>query len=489
MSELLLEVRDLAVVTEASPAKPLVDEVSFSLRAGEVLTLLGESGSGKSLLAQAVMGSLPAGLAARGQVRVGGVESRADDCISRRALWGRQLALLPQEPWAALDPTMRAHAQVAETHRLVRGLPAAQAAQEALSGLTRLGLAADGPKYPFQLSGGMAQRVAFAATTAAGAPVLIVDEPTKGLDHDLRNQVIQLLQGALAAGGALLVITHDVALPRALGGQVAVMREAQVVEMGPCAQVLRSPASAYTRELLAAEPACWPDAPEAVAGGRAGTAADPPLVEARDITLRFGPRALFENLTLAVRAGERVAITGPSGSGKTSLGNVLLGLAQPSAGTVRRAQGVGPQGFQKLYQDPLAAFAPRLMLRAALRDLMRLHHTPPDALPTLLDRLGLSPALLERRPDQVSGGELQRIALARILLLQPALVFADEPTSRLDPINQKLTIALLLSALAERGGALLLVTHDPVLAHKASGRCLAIGAPRLQTQTVRAAAL
>jgi peptide/nickel transport system ATP-binding protein len=476
MSDVLLDVRDLAVMTEASPTRTLVDDVSFSLRAGEVLTLLGESGSGKSLLAQAVMGTLPTGLVARGHVRVGGVESRADDPNARRALWGRQLALLPQEPWSALDPTMRAHAQVAETHRLVRGLPAAQASERATADLTRLGLAADGLKYPFLLSGGMAQRVAFAATTAAQAPILIVDEPTKGLDHALRDQVIQLLQGALSAGGALLVITHDVALPRALGGQVAVMREAQVVERGPCLQVLRMPSSAYTRELLAAEPACWPDVPNAGTGAHAGTEDHPPLVEARDIALRWGARTLFDKLTVAVRAGERLAITGPSGSGKTSLGNVLLGLVKPSAGTVRRAPGMGPQGFQKLYQDPLAAFAPRLTLRTAMQDLMRLHGVRSDALPPLLDRLGLSPALLERRPHQVSGGELQRIALARMLLLRPALVFADEPTSRLDPINQKITIALLLSTLAERGGALLLVTHDPVLARKSSDRCLPIGA-------------
>jgi peptide/nickel transport system ATP-binding protein len=480
MSEPLLEVRDLAVLTETSPARTLVHEVSLSLSAGEVMTLLGESGSGKSLLAQAIMGTLPAGLIARGRVRVGGVESCADDSNARRALWGRQLALLPQEPWSALDPTMRAHAQVAETHQIVRGLPAAQASERATTDLARLGLAADGLKYPFRLSGGMAQRVAFAATTAAGAPVLIVDEPTKGLDHELRDQVIQLLQGALSAGSALLIITHDVALPRALGGQVAVMREAQVVEMGPCLQVLRSACSAYTRELLAAEPASWPDVPDAATGAHAGTAANPPLVEARDIALRLGGRTLFENLTVAVRAGQRMAITGPSGSGKTSLGNVLLGLVKPSAGTVRRAPHVGPQGFQKLYQDPLAAFAPRLVLRAAMQDLMRVHRMPPDALPVLLDRLGLSPALLERRPDQVSGGELQRIALARILLLRPALVFADEPTSRLDPINQKLTIELLVSVLAERCGALLLVTHDPVLARKVSDRSFVIGTPRLE---------
>jgi peptide/nickel transport system ATP-binding protein len=480
VSELLLEVRDLAVMRAASPTIALVHEVSFALHAGEVLTVLGESGSGKSLLAQAVMGTLPAGLVARGEVQVGRHASRAADAARRRPLWGRELALLPQEPWSALDPTMRAHAQVAETHRLVRGLPDAAAAQQATADLARLGLANDGRKYPFQLSGGMAQRVAFAATTAAGAPVLIVDEPTKGLDHALRDQIITLLQGVLSAGGALLVITHDVALPQALGGRLAVMRDAQVVELGACAQVLRDPGSPYTRELLEAEPARWPDLHTAMAGSCAPATTEPPLLEARGLTLRFGVRTLFEDLALSVYAGERIAITGPSGSGKTTLGNVLLGLARPTAGTVAHAPGLGPRRFQKLYQDPLAAFAPRLVLRTAFQDLMRLQRIPPEALPMLLERLGLTPALLERRPAQVSGGELQRIALARVLLLRPALVFADEPTSRLDPVNQKRTITLLLSMLAERGGALLLVTHDPVMAHKTSDRCLAIGEDRHQ---------
>lgn len=486
MSRPLLEVLDLAVVTAAAPARRLVNEVSFSLRAGEVLTLLGESGSGKSLLAQAVMGALPEGLVARGLVRLGHHASRADQPDTRRPLWGREVALLPQEPWSALDPTMRTHAQVAETYRLVRGLPRALATQQATAALAQLGLAADGRKYPFMLSGGMAQRVAFAATTAAGAPVLIVDEPTKGLDHDLRDQIVGQLQGVLAAGGALLVITHDVALPRALGGRVAVMREAQIVEIGTCDDVLQAPAHPYTRELLAAEPARWPDRPRASGAARAASTAGAALLEAHRLTQRFGSHTLFEDLSLEVRAGERIAVTGGSGSGKTTLGNVLLGLVKPTAGTVRRAQGLGRHAAQKLYQDPLAAFAPRLMLRTAMQDLMRLHGVPFHALQPLLDELGLSAALLERLPAQVSGGELQRIALARALLLQPALVFADEPTSRLDPISQQQTMTLLRTSLARHGGALLLVTHDPDLARKASDRCLELRPARVPPATVGA---
>ena len=464
----LLDVSDLEVRVDNAAGRPLVNEVSFRLEAGQVLSLLGESGSGKSLLAQAVMGTLPAGLRAHGSIGLAGSVTPAGRTEARRAAWGRRIALLPQEPWAALDPTMRAQAQVAETHRFVRGLPARDAAAAALQDLARLGLAAAAGHLPHQLSGGMAQRVAFAATTAAGAPVLIVDEPTKGLDVGLRDQVVALLQGVVAGGGALLVITHDVAVARSLGGRVAVMRDAEVVEMGEAEQVLAAPAHAYTQALLAAEPARWPARPPALP--RAGA----PLLQAHGVTQRFGRHVLFENLDLAIHAGERVALVGPSGSGKTSLGNVLLGLQRPASGRVERLPGGSPHGLQKLYQDPLAAFAPKLLLRQALQDLLRRHHLPPAAVPPLLQRLGLDDALLDRLPSQVSGGELQRIALLRLLLLQPVLVFADEPTSRLDLLTQQQTLALMLSTLEAAGGALLLVTHDPVLADKVAERCIAL---------------
>lgn len=473
MTTALLDVNGLAVRVDDAAGRLLVDEVSFRLEPGQVLCLLGESGSGKSLLAQAVMGTLPAGLRAQGSIGLAGSVTPAGRTQARRAAWGRRIALLPQEPWAALDPTMRAQAQVAETHRFVRGLPAPEAAAAARQDLARLGLAAAAGHLPHQLSGGMAQRVAFAATTAAGAPVLIVDEPTKGLDASLRDQVVALLQGVLAGGGALLVITHDVAVARALGGRVAVMRDAQVLEMGEAAQVLAAPAHAYTRALLAAEPARWPARPPAPAAPP-GSA---PLLRAHGVTQRFGAQLLFENLDLAVHEGERVALVGPSGCGKTSLGNVLLGLQRPAAGRVERRPGSPPHGMQKLYQDPLAAFAPRLVLRQALHDLLQRHRLPAAAVPPLLQQLGLDDALLDRRPAQVSGGELQRIALLRLLLLQPVLVFADEPTSRLDPLTQQQTMALLTSTLAASGGALLLVTHDADLAEKVADRCIGVHGP------------
>ncbi len=465
----LLAVHELSV-RSAVPARVLVEAVSFTLHAGEILTLLGESGSGKSLLAQAIMGTLPPGLRASGAIRVLDVETPADQPDRRRADWGRKLALLPQEPWSALDPTMKAKDQVAESHQYVGNLPAAEARARALQQLEHLGVGTAATHYPFMLSGGMAQRVAFAAATATGAQVLIVDEPTKGLDAELCHQIGALLRAVLAAGGAVLLITHDIALARSLGGTAAVMRDAQIVEQGRAAKVLHTPAHAYTRDLLAADPAAWPTCVVAAPNDNASL-----LVSAERLTQRFGARTLFDGINLQIRAAERLAIVGPSGSGKTTLGNVLLGLMPPSSGSVKRTGGFAAHRFQKLYQDPLAAFAPHLTLRQALHDLLHRHRLSEQAVPPLLDQLALNDSLLERLPHQVSGGELQRVALLRVLLLEPVLVFADEPTSRLDPITQRQTMQLLSSSLGARDGALLLVTHDAALARQLAARTLVLG--------------
>jgi peptide/nickel transport system ATP-binding protein len=468
----LLSIQDLKVWAAGRAQAPLVRETSFSIQAGTSLTLLGESGSGKSLLAHAIMGTLPGELRASGHITLGAERSRAERPGERRAWWGRRIALLPQEPWLALDPTMRSLAQVSETHRFVRSVGAAEARTWAREDFARLGLEGAAHKYPFALSGGMAQRVAFAATCAGGAPVLIADEPTKGLDHAMRDQIVTLLRGVIFEGGIVLCITHDVEVARALGGQVAVMRDSEVLEQGPAEQVLTVPVHPYTAQLLSAQPQAWDLAHLPPSLGERTV----PFLVAERVGKRYADRALFRDIDLSIRSGERVAITGPSGSGKTTFGNVLLGLVRPDRGVVRRLPEVAHTGFQKLYQDPVMAFAPRLSLRNALSDLLKLHGLAWSAVEALMPRLKLSEALLGRLPAQVSGGELQRFALLRMLLLKPALVFADEPTSRLDPLTQKETFEVLLENLAGTGSALLLVTHDQDLAAKVAQRQLVIGA-------------
>ncbi|GAB3117605.1 ABC transporter ATP-binding protein [Novispirillum itersonii] len=447
----------------------LVQPVSLTLRPGHAVTLLGETGSGKSLLAQALIGTLPPTLVAEGEVLLNGVSQLDQPPAARRALWGRTVAVLPQEPWLALDPTMRAGAQVMETRWLVGGLSrrrAWQAAREALRGLDVL--AADS-RLPGQLSGGMAQRVAFAAAQTGDAPLLVADEPTKGLDVSRRDQVTALLDRHVQAGGALLTITHDPAVARALGGTVVVMRDGAVLEQGPAAEVLFRPAHAFTQALLAADPEGWPRRESA------GAPAGQPVLTAREVAVARGGRTLFSGLSLDLAAGEVVGLSGPSGCGKSSFGDVCLGLLEPESGTVQRPA-MAPYRWQKLYQDPPAAFAPKVSLRTALMDVVRRHRCDPAAISPLLRRLGLDEALLDRLPSQVSGGELQRLALLRVLLLKPVFLFADEPTSRLDLLTQQETIGLLTAAAREQGCAVLLVSHDRTLLDRVCDRVLTLPA-------------
>lgn len=462
MSEFFLDVAGLRVIESAS-GKPIVDGVSLRVAAGGALTVLGESGSGKSLLAQAIMGTLAGGLRAEGAVTIAGELFDAADQPSRRRLWGREVALLPQEPWLALDPTMRVQQQVAETHELVAGLAADRSRKAALSDLRKLGMEHAARLYPHQISGGMAQRVAFLATHAAGAKLLIVDEPTKGLDSGKRAELLAMLRAAQDDGMAVLCITHDVWLARALGGETAVMLDGRVIEQGGAAQLLAQPSHAYTRALLAADPASWPVRPAARVPGEV-------VASVREVEKSFGRRCLFSRISVDIRRGEVVAITGESGAGKTTFGNLLLGLVRPDAGTVTRATGLARTAFQKLYQNPAAAFAPTVTLRTALADVLALHGLQWDAATPLLARLRLGGHLLGRLPSQVSGGELQRFALARVLLLKPALIFADEPTSRLDPVTQQETLELLLEAAGDSGCAVLLVTHDAQIARAVAQR-------------------
>ena len=449
----------------------LADVSDLRMEPGRPLTVIGESGSGKSVLAHAVMGTLPAELSASGSMHIGADRFDLADRDGRRHLWGRRLALLPQEPSLALDPTMRVRGQVAEgvTGWHPRHPTALRLADERLGSL---GLAGAGQQHPHTLSGGMAQRVAYAAATIGGARVLVVDEPSKGLDRQSLDRLAALLSAHVADGGLLLTITHDLGLARRLGGDVLVMRESAVVEAGPAERVLSAPSHAYTRRLLAAEPARW-DLPWMRA---AATSAGEPLVTARGIAKSYGATALFEDVSLEIRAGERWAVTGPSGVGKTTLGNALLRLVPVDAGSVVHSATTRAGRLQKLYQDPGLSFPRRVPLAVAMGDVVRRYGADDGRVRSLLDTVGLPYDILQRRPGQVSGGELQRIAIVRAMLPRPALIFADEATSRLDLATQLTTMDSLMTEVAENGCALLLVTHDQDLARAVTDRELRLGA-------------
>ena len=468
----LLRVERLEVIGSetSAPQGRLLGPVSLALMPGRALTLLGESGAGKSLLAHAIVGTLPRALRASGSIMLADTTFDAMDIRARRAHWGRQIALLPQEPSLALDPTMRIGRQLAETHALVGGRSWAAAWCHAQHDLDALGLPDARAAWPVTLSGGMAQRVALTITRAGRAPVLIVDEPTKGLDHRWRDAIIAQLQAALREGCTVLTITHDVAVARALGGDVAVMRDGAIVEHAAADDLLGNPRHAYTRALVAADPQAWP-ARTAAPGGHE-------VLGASGLAKTYGTHELFRHLDLSLRAGERVAVTGPSGSGKSTLGNILLGLASADAGSVRQPSNVARVRYQKLYQDPASAFAPRRTIGRALADLCVHHQVDSARIAPLMRRMRLRDALLTRLPEAVSGGELQRFALVRVLLMDPVFLFADEPTSRLDPLTQKDVIDVMIDATTEHGCALMLVTHDPAIAANVAQRRIEIGETR-----------
>lgn len=460
----LIETRDLAVAA----ADAIVHPTSIRVQAGVPFTILGETGSGKTLLAQAIAGTLPPRLVAHGGILIGGRPVQDLPARERRALWGREIAVLPQEPWLALDPTARSIEQVAEVYEVVCRKPAAGARADAVEAMRGLRLAGAGNKLPAQLSGGMAQRVALAASRAGGARIVLADEPTKGLDAALRDGAVDLLREAMGPDGGLLTITHDIAVPRRLGGEVAIMLEGRIVEQGPVEAVLGQPQHEYTRRLVAADPPNWP---RRIAPARSGD----PVIEARDLAKSRGGRLLFSGLSLSIAPGEIVGVLGPSGCGKSSLGDLMLGLLKPDAGTVSRDPGIAPLRFQKLYQDPPAAFAGQLTLRRTIGDLVKLHHIDEARVIELMRRLRLAHGLLDRPPVEISGGELQRFALMRVMLLQPAFLFADEPTSRLDLITQQETIELMTETARDGRCAVLLVSHDRDLIDRTADRVISIG--------------
>ncbi|QIL86754.1 ABC transporter ATP-binding protein (plasmid) [Vibrio sp. HDW18] len=457
----LLSVQQLSITHRQAT---LVESLSFDLHRHQALTILGETGSGKSLLANAIIGNLPAELNGQGQIRLFDQYQHQRTPAQREALWGKQLAVLPQEPWLALDPIMPAGEQVSEVHQLVMGN---RTSYEKLTAeaFQHLELEGDQRKYPHQLSGGMAQRVAYLCATQTAAPILIADEPTKGLDASRRDQIIALLQAQLTQG-ALLTITHDIEVAEKLGGTIMVMRKGVIQEQGPAHQVLNHPQSDYTKALINSDPRHWPNTRLIPVGE--------PLLRVEKLGMQRGDKRLFDSLNFTLHAGEILGISGDSGCGKSTLADLLLGLFNPSEGAVHRLASIPAGKALKLYQDPPSAVTKSVSLRTLLDDVCQRHRVDHKQIPYLLQRLKLSPDLLSRKADQVSGGELQRFNILRALLAKPKILVADEPTSRLDPITAASTLQLIIELTQEIGCALVLISHEPVALEKNCHRVITL---------------
>ncbi|MGA2778631.1 MAG: ABC transporter ATP-binding protein [Steroidobacteraceae bacterium] len=482
----LLQVDALEVSIESVK---LLDGVSLELQPGDILGLVGASGSGKSMTALAIMQLLPRHAQVRGNIRLRGealdAKSEAELCRIR----GRDIGIVFQEPMTALNPLMRIGEQVAETVRLHRGTSASESMRVARAALARVGLEADAEslrRYPHELSGGGRQRVAIAMAVVLEPAVLIADEPTTALDVSTQAQVLALLQDLVRTTGmALIMVTHDMAVIGATTTRVAVMHEGRIVERGATAQILHRPQHAYAKALLAAaylQPK-WHAPPRAQAPPAA-----PAILEAVRIVREYPrrrrslwsappPLRAVDGVSLSIRTGETVGLIGETGSGKSSLLRVILALDRPQSGEIRllgdgftTARGASlrrlRRSIQVVFQDPYSSFDPQWTVERVVAEPFHLFDVEPgDAdrrrkVALALERVGLSAADARRYPHEFSGGQRQRIAIARALITEPAVIAFDEAVSALDLLVRAQILALLTELNASLGLSILFVSHD-----------------------------
>ncbi len=473
----------------------LVGPLAFELFPGECLGLIGESGSGKSLTALSLLDLLPPGLQARGTLRVDGGAPLAVGGAVQRALRGRTLAWMPQDPLASLHPLRRVGAQLAESLRALRGLSGTAAARESRALFAQLELPDPEvllQRYPHQLSGGQRQRVLLAIALAGNPRLLIADEPTSALDPRLAEELLALLQGLRRERGlALLLVSHDLPLVARHADRLAILQGGQLVETGPTAPLLAAPRHEATRGLLAAEHL---PAPQAQALGEE-------LLRTDGLTLHYprATQAAVAGADLALHAGECLALLGESGSGKSSLGRALLRLFRgrmdgritiagedlmASRGpALRRLRG----RIGLVFQDPYASLDPRMRVADIVAEPLRIHGIGDAASRRArvlqgLAEVGLGAEAMNRYPHQFSGGQRQRIAIARALARDPALVVCDEAVSALDARHRAEVLALLAGLKRDRGLALLFITHDLAAARALADRIAVMAAGRIVEQ-------
>ncbi len=507
-AKLLLDVKNLTI---SFGGNAVVHGINFSIAQGEKLALVGESGSGKTITAlsllrlvqdatirgQALFQVEPAGSHQRAQE---GVHGAAIDLFKipeqqLRGLRGQDIAMIFQEPMTALNPLMTIGAQIAEVLELKQGLALFQSAQSAIKLLASTGIADPERRanaYPHQLSGGQRQRAMIAMALACKPKLLLADEPTTALDVTVRAQILDLIANLQQQNGmAVLMITHDLNLVRKFADRVVIMENGHIVEQGRVREVFANPQHAYTRKLIDSAPVR--DVVEAAAGATAD-----PILHAEGLRVIYpvpipGMRGWFKKgefvavkgASFDVLPGQTLGVVGESGSGKSTLALAALGLLPHSGDLTVAGQTWGPGSralgnkgatrslrkvMQVVFQDPFSSLSPRLTVEEIVGEGLIVHapelskEERRTQVVQGLAEVGLLesqfPNLLTRYPHEFSGGQRQRMAIARALIVQPQLLVLDEPTSALDVTIQKQVLQLLQRLQRERGLSYLLITHD-----------------------------
>jgi peptide/nickel transport system ATP-binding protein len=483
MSAPVLDIQGLTVRLPAgADRRYAIENISFTVGANEIVCVVGESGSGKSVTAHTVMGLLPHGqlTPTAGHILLEGEDLMKRSPAELRRMRGDRMAMIFQEPMTALNPVMRVGEQIEEVLEIHTDLDARGRRKRVLDTLAAVHLP-DIERlidvYPHQLSGGQRQRIMIAAALVLDPALLIADEPTTALDVTTQAQILRLIKELqVRRNTGVLFITHDFGVVAEIAHRVVVMQHGRVVEQGTAAEVLRRPRDDYTRMLIRSVPSLTP--PE-----RAAAAAAPVALETKSLSKTyvigsfFGRREVpaVKDVSINVRRGETLGVVGESGSGKSTVARCIARLIEPTEGAIliegADVAGLGTRALrphrkrvQVVFQDPYRSLNPRRSVGAAIIEGPMNFGTPHEAAieraRALLKLVELDPDSLSRFPHQFSGGQRQRLCLARALAMEPEILIADEAVSALDVSVQAQVLKLIDDVRRRFNLAVLFITHD-----------------------------
>ncbi|WP_158929888.1 ABC transporter ATP-binding protein [Acidisphaera sp. S103] len=478
--ETILRVRNLVVGRSDAPTA-ILKGIGFSLRRGDFLAVVGESGSGKTTLSRAIIGLLAPELRiASGEITFAGADLTRMNERQFTQLRGQDIGFVPQDPGLSLNPTKTIGSQLSEVFRLRTDIALTGAAIQAhcIALLNQVGI--DRPEerlrhYPHQLSGGQKQRVLIAIAFACNPHLLIADEPTSALNVTVQRQVMTVFDRLVAERGTTVVfVTHDIALAADHASHILVLRDGRVVEAGPVGEILRNPASSYTRSLLAAQCTATPiisRAPEVAQHDR--------ILEVEDLVMIFGDHAgppAVDGVSFSVRRGSTFALVGESGSGKSTTARMVLGLERAVSGRIRlNGRDITRPSLaerrrvwreiQFVHQNPDASLNPRETVGGIVGSPLRAHRAGTAAqraarIAALLEQVGLPSEVTAKRPAELSGGQRQRVAIARALALDARMLILDEALSALDIVTRMQILDLLRRLQQSLGLTLIFISHD-----------------------------
>lgn len=492
---------------------PAVQGVDLTVHRGQTIAVVGQSGSGKSTTAAAVLGLLPpGGRITHGRITFDGIDITSADRRLLRSIRGRGIGYVPQDPMTNLNPVWKIGFQVREALRADNShrMSGRELRSRAVDLLAEAGMpnpATQANRYPHQLSGGMRQRALIAIGLAGRPQLLIADEPTSALDATVARQVLDHLQHLTdELGTAMLLITHDLALAAERAERLVVVNHGVVVESGEARSTLQNPQHEYTRQLVTAAPSLRSAGPARVQRRDRDDAADILVVsgltkiyrESRGAPWRHTEFRAVDGVSFRLRRASTLAIVGESGSGKSTLARMVLGLLKPTSGTVHFSSTEGhrdvgalnrKQAFafrrrvQPVFQNPYSSLDPMYSVFHIIEEPLRIHRIGDrrqrqQAVRELIDQVALPAAVLSRLPRELSGGQRQRVAIARALALRPEVLVCDEAVSALDVIVQAQILDLLADLQTTLGLTYLFISHDLAVVRQIADDVLVMQAGR-----------